>query len=86
MTYLDLRWPSSTSPSTSVTSVIWTDSSPSPAIVIVVSSCWNHCLAQGPMFLFFQCQLAVVWDMGWGTDMFAGELLGDDYGVRMSLW
>jgi len=86
VTYLDLRWPSSTSPSTSVTSVIWTDSSPSPAIVIVVSSCWNHCLAQGPMFLFFQCQLAVVWDMGWGTDMFAGELLGDDYGVRMSLW
>ena len=78
MTYLDLRWPSSTSPSTSVTSVIWTDSPPSPVIVIVVSSRWNHCLAQGPMLLFFQCQLAVVLDIGWRTDMFAGLLGGDD--------
>ena len=37
------------------------------------------------MFLFFQCQLAVLWDMGWMTDMSAGELLGDGYGVRMRL-
>ena len=33
------------------------------------------------MFLFFQCQLAVVWDIGWTTDIFAGEPLNEGCGV-----
>lgn len=48
-------------------------------IVIAVSSRWNHCLAQDPMFLFFQCQLAVLEDIGWTMDIFADGLLNRDY-------
>lgn len=58
-TYFDLRWPSSTSPSTSTTLEMNTSCSSSLLIEIVVSSRWNQVLAHGVTFLFFQCQFAV---------------------------
>lgn len=59
-TYFDLRWPSSISPSTSMTWVIDTISPTlSPAIVMLVNSRSIHSFPQLVIFLFFQCQLAV---------------------------
>ena len=59
-TYLDFLWPSSISPSTSVTFEIETTScSLSPVMLRAGSSRSNHSLPHCVMFLFFQCQLAV---------------------------
>ncbi len=67
-THFDLRWPSSISPSISVTSVIDTSSpSLSPAMTMVVSSRCSQSVPQRVISLFFQCQFAVENDMGGGA-------------------
>lgn len=57
--YFDFLWPSSTSPSASLTDEMETTSPLSPDTEMVVSSCLIHSSPHFVMFLFFQCQFAV---------------------------
>ncbi len=74
-THLLLRWPSSTSPSSSATRSIATTSVPSPLTITLVSSRSNHCFAHAVTVLFFQCQLAVLEAMGGGIVAIVSERL-----------
>ena len=63
-TDFDFLCPNSTSPSTSLTSEMDTDSlSDPPLITMDVNSRSNHSVAHRVTFLFFQCQFAVVRDI-----------------------
>lgn len=57
--YFDFLWPSSTSPSASLTDEMETTSPLSPDTEMVVSSRFIHSSPHFVMFLFFQCQFAV---------------------------
>jgi hypothetical protein len=64
LAYFDFLCPNSTSPSTSLTSEMDTDSpSFSPLMTMDVNSRSNHSFAHRVTFLFFQCQFAVVEDI-----------------------
>lgn len=79
---MDLRWPSSMSPSMSKTSEIQAASLTSPSAtsaslstLSAVSSVLNHSWPHLVTFLFFQCQLAVEGGSGAGTEAMEDRLV-----------